>query len=378
MGGGSFSPDGQWIVTGGGNATTKLWKIGAADVEEKYDFGSTQSFSVGASFSADSQWLAVGTARSSDIRIFRMRDGGVDASPERTLRRNISEAQSGGLPPPITSVTFHPTDPDVLLATYQDGAISLWNTPTQKEKLLRIERGIAFQGALSPAGNWAATSHDDGVVRLWPLKAAQPAPQLLRGHQGPVFALAYSPDGSKIASGSSDGTARIWLQQPALGRSSAKIAGVPDALRGKAQVSLQSDRLIVTYKNNPYAFKAPRNFGEPAAAAVSPSGRDAVVVPQNGRPYLFSLGSDEYIVRLPGRPAAWKQVGFVHQPNPGADHASDRIVGVTQDGEAYSWPYFAGLAALRHFAGNNLPFVKGNERLPIGSARSFADDASED
>jgi hypothetical protein len=37
------------------------------------------------------------------------------------------------------------------------------------------------------------------------------------------------------------------------------------------------------------------------------------------------------------------------------------IVGVTHNEEACGWPYFAGLAALRKFAGKNLPFVNGNE-----------------
>jgi hypothetical protein len=265
----------------------------------------------------------------------------------------------------LTSVTFHPTDPDILFATFQDGAISWWNIASQKETPLRIQRGLAFQGALDQSRSWAATAHDDGMVRLWPVRSVEPAAQLLQGHSGPVFAVAYSPDGTRIASGSSDGTARIWSQQPALMVPSNR-ADRPSALTGRAEAIALGDQLNLTYNESKHTLNAPRNFGQPAAAAVSPSGRDAVVAPQQGRPYLFNLNSDQHIVRLPGRPAAWKEVGFFHDPNAGARDMADRIVAVTTDGEAYSWFYFADLLTLKEFARNHRPFL-GAERLPIRS-----------
>jgi WD40 repeat protein len=378
VGGGSFSPDGRWIVTGGFNASTKLWDVGSQDLEQKKDFGRTGSFTVGAAFSPDSQRLALGSpieleSSGGDIRIFRIADllNQADARPEKTLNRptggpQTSGPQTSGPRALVTSLAFHPTDPNVLLGTFQDGTTKWWNIANGEEKILRIERGMAFQGVFNNDGEWAATAHEDGIVRLWPLRAAQSTPQMLRGHQGTVYTVAYSPDGTTIASGSSDGTARIWSQQPALGRMPIS-ATIPPAEFGAGKASARENgagQLILSYNNTDFAVRAPPEFREPAAAGVSSSGKDAVIAPKHGRPYLFSLASKEYIVELPGRPAAWRHVGFFRDPNPAAGTPPERIIGITQDGEAYSWPYFVDLQALKQFAVDNLPFI-GSERLPI-------------
>jgi WD40 repeat protein len=381
VGGGLFSPDGRWIVTGGNNVTTRLWDLSSVELKEKWDFGPTGSFTVGAAFSPDSRRLAVGSSQvatersGGDVRIFRIGDlaSGAEARPEMTLNRQASGSQTGalqasGLRTTVTSLAFHPTDPDILLATFQDGTIKWWNVAKGEEKSLPVERGVPFQGVFNHDGTWAATAHNDGIVRLWALTAAQPAAQMLRGHQGAVFAVAYSPDGTTIASGSADGTARIWSQRPALGSERfSTTAPLAASLSGSVPVRAEDDELILSYKNTDLTMDTPANFGDPAAAAVSWSGADAVIAPTHGRPYLFNLASKDHIVRLPGRPAAWRQVGFFRDPKPAAGATPERIVGITQDGEAYSWPYFADLGNLKQFAADSIPFVKENERMPIQS-----------
>lgn len=372
VGSGSFSPDSRWIVTGGFSATTKLWDVASEDIKQKKDFGRTGSFSVGAAFSSDSQRLALGgsvepESAGAEIRIFRIADllNSADARPERTLSRPTGTPQTPGPRALVTSLVFHPTDPNILLVTLQDGAIKWWNSATNEERILRVERGMVFQGVFNHDGEWAATAHEDGIVRLWPLRAAQPTPQVLRAHQGTVFTVAYSPDGTTIASGSSDRTARIWSQQSALGRVPFGAKVQPDTLSpAKASARERAGQLILTYNNTEYTLTSPPEFREPIAAAVSRSGKDAVIAPKRGRPYLFSLAAKGYIVELPGRPAEWRQVGFFRDPKPEPGATPERIVGITQEGEAFSWPYFPDLQALKLYAADNLPFL-GNERMPI-------------
>ena len=210
---------------------------------------------------------------------------------------------------------------------------------------------IVFQGVFNHDGEWVATAHDDRAVRLWPLRAVQPTPQILRGHGAMVFSVAYSPDGTTIATGSSASNrenlvsaagARREFGTSAIGPSSGSAAG-------KVSVRRRADELIVSHNGSDFAVRTPPGFGEPAELAVSPSGNDAVIAPKHGRPYLFRLGSKGNIVALPGRPSDWRQWGRRSEPPPTARPNGSSAL--RKPGEAYSWPYFGNLLALKAFAG---------------------------
>lgn len=66
--------------------------------------------------------------------------------------------------------------------------------------------------AFSADQRWLATASEDGVIRLWPVDAADPASRsfALAGHQGAVHALAFSADGQWLISGGADGMLRTW------------------------------------------------------------------------------------------------------------------------------------------------------------------------
>jgi WD40 repeat protein len=63
--------------------------------------------------------------------------------------------------------------------------------------------------AISPDGNWLATSDFEGEIRLWRMGESQPI-FTLRGHVGWVWSMAFSPDSRWLASGGADQTVRIW------------------------------------------------------------------------------------------------------------------------------------------------------------------------
>jgi WD40 repeat protein/energy-coupling factor transporter ATP-binding protein EcfA2 len=366
VGGGSFSPDGLRIVTGGFNTNTKLWNV--VTLTEEADFGPTGTWMVGAAFSHDSQRLAVGST-TGEIRIFKIEDvlKSVTAPPDKTLKPQISmvparelQADSPQMGPPgsrlprVNSIAFHPSNSDILLATFQDGVTRLWRSIAEdKQTLLPVDRVMAFQGTFNNDGDWAVTTHDDRIVRLWPLRASQPTAQILQGHEAVAFTVAYSPDGMTIASGSSDRTARLWSQQPALGRISVSL---PDLSGTFSPPLTQKDsNIILRIKDKEFVLKAPIGFGEIAAVSISPSGKDVVIAPKQGRPYLFNLGSSEHLAALPGRPAKWSRIGFFGSQACAKDHAPTCVIGVTEDGHAYSWPYFSTLLDLKKYAEARLP-----------------------
>jgi WD40 repeat protein/energy-coupling factor transporter ATP-binding protein EcfA2 len=361
-GAGTFSPDGQWIVTSGyGSATTKLWN--ASSLEEKADFGPTSSWMGIVAFSHDSQRLALGNPNG-EIRIFRIEDvkRSKDAKPETIIKPSIdgappqhqtagaSPGSSPGSPPPATSLAFHPHDSNALLATLQDGTVRFWSSISENNPtVLRARQSMVFQGVFNHDGEWAATAHEDRTARLWPLKADPPRTITLRGHRGNIFSVAYSPDGQFIASGSSDTTARLWSQQSALARTTLDLPAQSNASGEAVEVFERAGELKLKTADRELAFTTPANFGEPAAAAISPSREHILIAPKHGRPYLFNAASKEYIVALPGRPEAWRRATF----------ANDRMIAVTTDGETYGWPYFADLKTLKQFAGTQLPLEDG-------------------
>ncbi len=65
--------------------------------------------------------------------------------------------------------------------------------------------GIAFHGS----GEWIATGHTDGSIRLWDARTGQEL-RRLQGHSSLIWSVAFSPDGQWLASGSSDYTVLLW------------------------------------------------------------------------------------------------------------------------------------------------------------------------
>ncbi|ORY55694.1 ubiquitin homeostasis protein lub1 [Pseudomassariella vexata] len=70
-----------------------------------------------------------------------------------------------------------------------------------------VVRGLCRVPAGHPAGAEIASSHNDGVIRLWKLTGQQVAE--LRGHESFVYRLAALPSG-ELVSAAEDRTVRVW------------------------------------------------------------------------------------------------------------------------------------------------------------------------
>ena len=146
----AFTPDGNWLASGGNDGIVKIWEVNTAHC--------LQSF------------------RAHRGRIFK--------------------------------VLFHPTQP-LLMSAGSDGTTRIWDIATFRCLHTLIgHAGWIFSAAFSHDGRYLATG-SDGEIKLWDAKTWQ-CQLTLPGHQGWVWALAFSPKDRRLASGGFDQVIRIW------------------------------------------------------------------------------------------------------------------------------------------------------------------------
>lgn len=144
--------------------------------------------------SPDGQWL-LSAGKDATLRVWR--------------RTNNSCARVIPTESPIASLAFTPDGRHVASAG-TNGAVRLWDASTWSPATqLGFHPGGAFAVALSPNGSLLASAGKDGVIRLWhPHKRKEIA--ALKDPGETILSLAFSPNGSLIASGSWNGTLRLW------------------------------------------------------------------------------------------------------------------------------------------------------------------------
>jgi WD40 repeat protein len=95
-----------------------------------------------------------------------------------------------------------------LAAAGSDGVVRLWDLKAADPAPLTLTTGvknIALAVAFSPAGDRLACGYNNSCVRVWDLKTLQQT-HLSTGHRDNVFAVAFSPDGKWLVSAARDGT----------------------------------------------------------------------------------------------------------------------------------------------------------------------------
>jgi WD40 repeat protein len=189
----AFTPNGKLLVSGGDDATVKLWKWpGGAHVKTLFGHkGDVNAVAV----DHRGKLLASGSD-DNRIKLWRL--------PSGTLLRTLRGHRSV-----VTCLAISP-DSSLLASGAADGTIRLWTLPDGRlAEILHSGSPWVHSVAISPDGSLLASSDSDHSVKLWSLPDGSGL-ATLNGHTDQVRSVAISPNGRLLASGGYDKTVRLW------------------------------------------------------------------------------------------------------------------------------------------------------------------------
>jgi WD40 repeat protein/serine/threonine protein kinase len=190
----AFSRHGNWLFSGGEDATIKGWNIVKGGLA--------------GTLPAPDKVISV-TSLGSATLVAACVDGPVPVY-DLLAREELSRIEEPG-----ESLRFVVSSPDTrtFLVGGWGGTLSFRDSATRQDRHpFAGHYGPVHGAAFSPDGRLLATCGQDRIIALWDTATAQPVGQLL-GHPGPVGCVAFSPDGSLLASSSPDHSVRVWTVQ---------------------------------------------------------------------------------------------------------------------------------------------------------------------
>eukprot|EP00158_Paraphelidium_tribonemae_P008057 Partr_v1_DN28451_c2_g1_i4_m42155 putative WD repeat domain 24 len=112
----------------------------------------------------------------------------------------------------VNRLTFHPTDPVLLLTASQDGTMRMWDLRVQNSVTVfegKSESVRDVQFAPHSAFEYAA-AFENGNIQKWDIRMPKMYEKKLSAHSGLVLAIDWHPDGRYLASGGRDKVIKFW------------------------------------------------------------------------------------------------------------------------------------------------------------------------
>ncbi len=196
----AFSPDGRYIVSGGCeeyNNDKRTCLEGFVRVWEPSTGKEISSMTLEGNirtvaFSPDGQFVVSG-GDDNTARVW-----------ESTTGKEITRLAHGG---PVTDVVFNQDGRHVLTGS-EDSTTRIWDTRTGDNLAFLLHTGGVRVVAYSPDEKFVLSGSDDDTTRIWDVAAKT---ELMRlSETGDVLSAAYSPNGLYVATGGADGTAHVW------------------------------------------------------------------------------------------------------------------------------------------------------------------------
>jgi WD40 repeat protein len=191
------SPDGNSIVTSGGNAhESVVWDADTAAVKHRLAGNGEGVWAV--AWAKDGKSIAWGNSNK--------REGDSEELPLQNSFR-LDEFGLGGTPDPGKYVQTVKADEGVKLLV--KGNVFLVESAGRAPEAVRIAGDQIYSATLVPKGNAIIAGGAENLYLLNPTTLTRGARTYI-GHTGNVLCVTPSPDGRYFATGSSDQTIRIW------------------------------------------------------------------------------------------------------------------------------------------------------------------------
>ncbi|MGB7271799.1 MAG: hypothetical protein WBC69_00795, partial [Geitlerinemataceae cyanobacterium] len=191
----SFSPDGQIIATVGDKAL-KLWNRNGTRRQTFFANADAEVNSV--AFSPDGQTLVTGhgDAKGSDytVKLWNL---------EGQLLRTFVGHQGS-----VNWVSFSP-DGQTIASGSRDKTLKLWDLQGNTLQTSIGHIGRVYWVSFSPDSQTIASASNDGTIKLWGVTDGQLL-TTFEGHKAAVLSVSFSPDGKQLATASKDTTVLLW------------------------------------------------------------------------------------------------------------------------------------------------------------------------
>ncbi|MBT6157241.1 MAG: SUMF1/EgtB/PvdO family nonheme iron enzyme, partial [Planctomycetaceae bacterium] len=187
----AFSPDGKFIISGGGEKLLYQWDYVSGTIVRKISVG---DYPRGLAVLPDGRHVITSHFRG-DITMWSLANG-------RAVKEFVGHTKS------VQSIRVS-LDGKRLLSAGYDGLVRLWDVETG-QPIHSFSENYCAAATMSDDGRFVAHGATDSGFRIWETEAGQTLHQIKRETEA-MTALAFSPSGEYVVSGDGDGVIQVWV-----------------------------------------------------------------------------------------------------------------------------------------------------------------------
>jgi WD40 repeat protein len=194
----AFNPDGQILISGGGDNLIKLWHTSTGkEIRTHYPgwFSGHSNLISSVACSPDGKTFATGSWDKS-VKLWDLQTG--------------KSLQSFNEYPFVSNAIAFSPDGNLIASGSSDKTIKLWRVGDRNSPhILRGHNGLVNFVAFSPNGKILASSSFDKTVKLWDIANRQEL-RTLRGYANTINSISFSPNSRFLATGGWDCEIKLW------------------------------------------------------------------------------------------------------------------------------------------------------------------------